>query len=67
MIEFLILFSLQSPAGQNSDEVSFDDVYDQGAQWVEDPVPDEILEEIQIPSKEDWRIFWREVERVLHS
>ena len=44
-----------------------DDLYEAGAAWVEDNVPDEVLQLLEPPTEEDLNAFWRSVEDALHS
>jgi membrane-bound lytic murein transglycosylase D len=49
------------------DEELFDQLYDMGAQFTEDYLPDGIEETLNLPSYEDWKFFWQQITDALHS
>jgi len=45
----------------------FDQLYDMGAQFTEDYLPEDIEERFDLPSYEDWKLFWRQITDALQS
>lgn len=65
---FVLVYFLRGLNAQSKDsEDLFDQLYDYGAQLTEDYLPESIIEEYELPSYEDWKFFWGELAKALHS
>jgi membrane-bound lytic murein transglycosylase D len=56
------------PSGfaDDSEYYTWDELYEEGEQWVEENVPENV-QEMLVPSRQDWTLFWRQLEDALHS
>jgi membrane-bound lytic murein transglycosylase D len=60
-----VLALLATPAGQAQDDIDLEGLLDAGTQWVEQNVPAEVLNQIQLPTRAEWDEFWTGIQNVL--
>jgi len=53
-------------AADDAEYYTWDELYEEGEQWVQENVPENV-QEMLIPSREDWTLFWTQLEAALHS
>ncbi|MFH0954190.1 MAG: lytic transglycosylase domain-containing protein [Verrucomicrobiota bacterium] len=58
-----LLFS--SPAA--AQEGGVDELYQMGSDWLQENLPEDVLEYLEPPTEEDWNAFWADVQETLQS
>lgn len=50
----------------DSEYYTWDELYDEGEKWVEENVPENV-QNMVLPSRQEWNLFWRQLEDALQS
>ena len=66
LFSFLIISEALFCFADDSEYYTWDELYEEGEQWVEENVPEDV-QGMVIPTREEWSLFWRQLEAALQS